>query len=261
MQPPTTPALYPHYKIPLPVIAGLIFSWMIRQKRSFQKDAVRMLQGMKPKPIVTGLASIPKQQGCLLVINHYKRPNFATEWIPAAVSAAVGREMSWIMVNAWTYAGQRRGVAMRPIMRWVLGVIAKTYGFYQLPPNPPDPSLASQRGQYVRKIFHGVQNHPGIMLGLAPEGLDYPENTLGLPPPGAGRMIYFLSKLGLIILPAGIYEQDGFLKIQFGEPFELMIDSQIEKSALDLAVRRMVMQAILRQLPDSFQYDEMSNPL
>lgn len=220
-----------------------------------------MMAWMNPKPIVTGLENIPSDQGCLLVVNHYKRPNFPTEWFPAAISATMGREVLWIMTTDLRYTGQKRGIVLKPLTKVAFRIIARTYGFIQLPSNPPEPNHTSQRGAAMRSIFQAVKDNPRCLLGLAPEGLDYPENTLGSPPPGAGRMIYHLSQMGLTILPIGIFEQDGYLKIQIGKKVMLEVEQHWEKGELDLAVRRQVMLAILSQLPNTFQYCETIAPI
>jgi hypothetical protein len=56
------------------------------------------------------------------------------------------------------------------------------------------------------------------MVGLAPEGRDI-EEELGEPPENAGRFIALLVGAGLPILPVGVTEGQGRMRVAFGALF------------------------------------------
>jgi hypothetical protein len=76
-----------------------------------------------------------------------------------------------------------------------------------------------------------------------------PGGRLGWPPPGAGRFILQLNRLGLPILPIGIFEQDGAMCFRFGLPYPLQTPAGLSSDEQDKQVIRQVMGAIAAQLP------------
>jgi hypothetical protein len=85
------------------------------------------------------------------------------------------------------------------------------------------------------------------MIGLAPEGQDTTPGELGEPPKGAGDFIALLVDAGMPVLPAGISEVDGKLRVSFGAVFTPPIPA--DRSRRDKVVADQVMGAIARQLP------------
>jgi 1-acyl-sn-glycerol-3-phosphate acyltransferase len=86
----------------------------------------------------------------------------------------------------------------------------------------------------------------GGMVGLAPEGRDAP-GGLGEPPKGAGMFLALLVEAGLPVLPVGVTEQGGRLRVSFGPVFVPEVPRI--RAERDGAVARQVMDAIARQLP------------
>jgi hypothetical protein len=139
--------------------------------------------------------------------------------------------------------------ALRPASRWALQRLARVYGFTAMPPMPPDPADVAARAAAVRRVLAYARRAPRPVIGLAPEGRDYPGGVLGAPPPGAGRFILQLAAHGLEIAPVGVYEADGGLVVSFGPRFRLGAGEGLAAEARDLAASRPVMRAIAAQLP------------
>lgn len=242
-------SLTPTYHLSRRLIIAAALSWLGGQRRSLQRDARELIKGMQPQPCILGQENIPSGGPCLLVANHYKRPDFPTAWLAIAVSAAVDVEITWTMTNAWPIDGSLRSVLMYLPMRTLLAAIARVYGFLPLPSNPPKPRDALERAAGVRRIIGAARANPTIVLGLTPEGRDFPDGRLGQPPPGGGRMIYYLAQMGLKIIPVGVYEESGLFKVHFGQAVHLENVDHLSKQEIDQQVGRQVMAAIADCLP------------
>ena len=83
------------------------------------------------------------------------------------------------------------------------------------------------------------------MIGLAPEGRDYP-GRVGEPPEGVGHFIALLVQTGWPILPVGVTEQQGRLRVSFGKPYSPDIPER--RADLDSIVSQQVMSAIKQQM-------------
>ena len=79
------------------------------------------------------------------------------------------------------------------------------------------------------------------MIGLAPEGMDTP-GGMGEPPAGAGRFVALLVEAGLPVLPVGVMEVEGRLRVSFGPVFVPRVPS--DRAEQDRAVAEQVMNAI-----------------
>ena len=131
-------------------------------------------------------------------------------------------------------------------MRFVLTYIRKGYDFLAMPTMTPGYASPQQRADGVRKVMHAVKHNPSIILGLTPEGMDFPGGQLGTPPSGAGKFILALNQMGLKILPAAVFERDGRLCLNFGVPYDLSLPADLLPSAVDATVSREVMAQIAR---------------
>ncbi|MCJ7551039.1 MAG: hypothetical protein MUQ30_15300, partial [Anaerolineae bacterium] len=135
-----------------------------------------------------------------------------------------------------------------PFTRWAFARAAKVYGFITMPPMPPSPNEVTARASAVLRTVRLAQQLAGEggLLGLAPVGRDTP-GLLGSPPAGAGDFIALLVASGLAILPVGLAEEAGRLRISFGALFVPEIPRQ--RAERDRHVAHQVMQAIAAQLP------------
>ena len=114
---------------------------------------------------------------------------------------------------------------------------------YPWPPMPPAPDEVEARALAVRRTLRLARQlaPQGGMIGLAPEGRDTPE-PVGDTPPGVGSFIALLVRAGLPVLPVGVSEPQGRLRIALGPCFEPEIPG--DRSARDEVVSRQVMAAI-----------------
>jgi hypothetical protein len=238
---------------PNSILVGLalriLYSSLLGQKRSFRQDASRIMRRIVPSIRALAPENIPTKGPCLLTFNHFYRPGMKGFWLAMGLASLVPADIQWIMAAAWTYRGQKRGIIMRPLVRWYIGCIAGVYDFIRMPPVPPVPEDAQERALAVRRVVQYVRQAENPLIGLAPEGGDMPGGRLGWPPPGAGRFILQLNRLGLPIVPIGIFEQDGAMCFRFGLPYRLLTPAGLSSDEQDKQVIRQVMGAIATQLP------------
>jgi hypothetical protein len=117
-----------------------------------------------------------------------------------------------------------------------------------MPPMPPDPDEVEARAAAVLRTVRLARRIApvGGMVGLAPEGMDV-QGRFGKLPKSVGAFIALLVEAGLPVLPVGVTEQRGRLRVSFGPLF--VPDTPLSRSERDRAVARQVMTAIARQLP------------
>jgi len=245
------------YRVPRRVLVGFLWAASTLRPRSVARDAQVAVMGIRPELKVLGCEHVPPCGPCLVACNHYSRPGFPAWWLALAVTAAVAAhrapdadpEVHWVMTAAWTFPeGTWRRRVLTPLTRWAFRRVAQVYGFVPMPPMPPDPSEVEARALGVLQTVRLARRlaHEGGMVGLAPEGRDVPEG-LGQPPEGAGEFIALLVRAGLPVLPVGVAEAEGRLRVSFGPPF--VPQTPPDRAERDRAVAQQVMAAIARQLP------------
>jgi hypothetical protein len=250
---------YPRYRLPRRMVPGFAWSVLALRPRSFARDAALACTGICPSPLVLGASHIPAVESCLVVYNHYYRPGFASWWLTFPVQAAVAarrapdaeRNIHWVMAATWTYPPDSwRDRVLTPLSTWAFRRVAQVYGFVSMPPMPPRPFEVEARAGAVRQTVRLARQlaKRGGMIGLAPQGADVVD-PLEPPPAGAGEFIALLVKAGLPVLPVGIAEEDGRLRLSFGPRF--IPDVPHGRAGRDTAVSAQVMAAIGRQLPGS----------
>jgi 1-acyl-sn-glycerol-3-phosphate acyltransferase len=247
----------PRYRLPARVMGQLISAAAMGRKRSLARDARAAMKGVSPRPQVLGMAHVPAEGACLVTCNHYTRPGLGAWWIALSISEAVAAcrapqapsDLHWVMTAAWRYSeGDWRRRVVTPLTEWAFARAARVYDFVTMPPMPPAPDEVEARASAVLRtvrLARGLVDEGGL-LGLAPEGRDTP-GLLDEAPRGAGDFIALLVGTGMPVLPAGIAEQGGRLRISFGAPYVPEIPRQ--RPARDRAVIDQVMAAIAAQLP------------
>jgi 1-acyl-sn-glycerol-3-phosphate acyltransferase len=248
---------FPKYDISWWSWARLAASALLLRPRSFSEDSLEVTTGLQPPLEVIGGEHVPPRGPCLVTCNHYHRPGFDAWWIGLGTTAAVApyrgpdadRELYWLMTAAWTFPGSISRRVLTPLTRRAFSRVARVYGFVPMPPMPPSPDEVEAR---TRAVWQTVQlarrlAKTGGMIGLAPEGMDHIPGVLGEPSEGAGDFIALLVGTGMPVLPAGISEVDGKLRVSFGPIFTPHIPP--DRARRDKAVADQVMGAIARQLP------------
>lgn len=236
----------PQYPSIYAAVLRVVFYSLLGRVCSFRSDALSLVARLRPAPQYFGLENLPAAGPCLLTANHYSRAGFSTAWIALGISAVIPREVTWITVTEWVYPGQRREILLRPVMRFILKHIRKGYGFLAMPTMVRGYATPQQRTAGVRAVLHAVQQNPSIILGLTPEGMDFPGGQIGTPPPGAGKFMLHLNRMGLPILPVAVSEIDQKLTIRFGKKFDLDLPPDIPAAEIDPFVSRSVMDRIAR---------------
>jgi len=173
-------------------------------------------------------------------------------WLVLAASACVPAEIHWIMTSAWTFPDELRLRLVTPVTRFLFRRMAQVYGFTSMPPMPPAPQDVEERARAVRRVLAYARRVECPVIGLAPEGRDAPHEQPGVliePPPGMGRFVLQLARLGLPISPVGVYEEAGNLCIRFGELYELDISQGKNAEQRDGQASQAIMLRIATLLP------------
>jgi 1-acyl-sn-glycerol-3-phosphate acyltransferase len=242
--------MYPRYALPAGLISRVALSVVTGRARSFGADARVAVGGLRPPLTVLGGENLPAAGPCLLTVNHYYRPGFQAWWIPLALSSIVPCDVHWVMTSAWTYTDPLGVLVFAPVMRWLLGRLARVYGFTTM---PPEAAEVAGRAQGVRRVLTRARGTPQAVIGLAPEGRDAPGGVLQWPPSGGGRFISHLAALGLRVVPVGAYEVEPSLCLRVGSAYELDLSPDLPPDERDRHVSEQVMRHIAVQLPLKLQ--------
>ena len=240
---------YPYYSYPPSVIFGLAASVLFGGRRSFRADGQSCLDRLQPPLRIVGKENIPRIGPVIITFNHYYRPGFNAWWMALALAATIPSDIHFVMTAELTFPGKWYAPLGMAGSRWMLKRISHVYGFTTMPPMPPRPKDVEARSRSVRKTLAFVRQHPQAILGLAPEGGDQPGGRINWPATGAGRFISLLAGSGSRIVPVGVYEEDGFLCLNFGDAYALEVPERLSADEKDRAVAEIVMHAIARELP------------
>lgn len=248
--------MQPIYTLPWKIVPGLAADLLLGRRRSLRADAAKCVARLKPNLQVFGEEFIPKGGSCLVTVNHYTRPGLPAWWMVLAASACMPAEIHWIMTSAWTYPDPLRARLVTPLTRVFFKRLAQIYEFTNMPPMPPDPGEVEARAQAVRRVLEYARRSVNPVIGLAPEGRDAPkglQGTLVEPPPGVGRFVLQLTRLGLQISPVGVFEADGRLCIRFGQAYGPDTPQGLNAEERDRQASREVMLRIANLLPSELR--------
>jgi 1-acyl-sn-glycerol-3-phosphate acyltransferase len=218
---------------------------LVRHKKSLRSDAIRLIGKISPPIRYVGVENIPTTGGFQILVNHYARPGFNTAWIALAVSAVLPAETTWIMSDEWIFKGNPLRFVLRPAMRFVLASIHWVYGFLSMPTMEEGYSDLASRSAAVRRVIEFARCHAEAIIGLAPEGRDSPQDGVGLAPPGGGKFMRQINRMGFTMLPVALFEKDGYLLVRFGKPFDLPKEFDASPKNLDLTVRKWIQDRLL----------------
>ena len=230
-----------HYPFPWKILVRVLLD----RPRSFHVDAEGMVRGVRPPVRYSGFPAPGDLQPCVITVNHYHSPGFMSWWLAFGLSAAIQREIHWVITAAWTYPDRLSAAVITPLSRWFLRRIAQVYGFSTLPPAPPREIDIPEQARAIRGILRYVRTSDFPLVGLAPEGGDFAGPAeLAMPPPGAGRLALRLAQAGLKLLPAGVFEAGDQLVIRAGPLYELAPPPGLPDHDRDTWARREIMHKI-----------------
>lgn len=240
------PAFHLHPKFVFTVLSAIL----LHQQRSFRTDARLALSSPHPPIRVIGRQHIPRAAPCLILINHYSRPGYMPIWSAFAISSLLPMESRWLMTSAWTSPNKFWDPFKRRLTSFFFTAISRVYSFIPMPPMPPDPREVAQRANAVRRLVSLARQQLPVAIAIAPEGRDFPGARLGWPPPGMGRLLEQLSTSIPLIIPVGVYEEDGSLVLHFGAPVALQVKADYAgNEQKDRHLSTQVMRAVAELLP------------
>jgi hypothetical protein len=114
---------------------------------------------------------------------------------------------------------------------------------------PPTPQDTQARVAAVRRVLAFAKNEQRPLIGLAPEGQDPIDNQQGKPPPGVGRFLLHLSRLGLPIIPVAAYEDRDRFCLAFGRAYQLDLSLDEPPREVDRLISQFVVRRIRELLP------------
>ena len=239
---------YPRYPYIIPAVLEVIIAKIRLRKRSLRADALRVTGRITPPVIVEGVSNIPASGGYVVVVNHYARPGFSTAWTALSLAASIQTEITFIMSEAWAFAGNPLGFLLRPLMKFILACINEVYGFLSMPSMVEGFSNPRSRAAAVRRVIEFGRAHPAAVIGIAPEGQDSPDQGIGLAPRGGGKFILHLNRMGFKLLPVVVQERSGKLCTRFGKVFNIELEPDLPPDAIDEFVRRIIRDQLLALL-------------
>jgi len=239
-------------RYPFPWKTGfqLLLDAILLRPRNFRQDALSTRGLLSQPPLISNQENVPSEGPCLLVMNHYNQPDFGPWWIALGITIAVPIDIHWLMTAAWTFPNDPLLRPFTPFTYWLFSRVAQVYGFTNMPPMPPDPRQTEYRANSVRQALRYARTAASPVIALAPEGRDHPGGILGTPPPGVGRFIARLMKYCKVIVPVGIYEDDGHFCLRFGRELSLELNEKGSRETLETRISQSVMDAIALQLPE-----------
>jgi len=248
------------YHFPPALLAPRIPSFLLGQQRSISQDIADLFRAVDAVSRVINPAFIPPAGPFVLLMNHFQRSDIPSWWIAMAVlkataehrsDRATGSKLRLIVASQWTYRAPLQRLIAEPFTRFMVGRIARAYGFLTIEPIALGAASAAQRAQSMRRILtaarSATQTHD--ILCLAPEGGDTPDGALVHPPTGAGRFMLMLAAAGLRFVPVGAYAEADTLIAAFGEPFQLTAPPSLRKGEVDEWAIEQVMGRIAALLP------------
>lgn len=220
--------------------------------RSIAEDSAFGVSRLPKPPHVTGTEHIPREGSFVLVSNHYQRLDLWIGWSGAVLINAVAQQRTQDIVFHYITTDRARiGRFTVPGTRWLIQRVANVWSLVLVtPPTIAHEQVAGQRFALLRLLRLVKRSTTPVCIGLMPEGDE--GNTLGLKEalPGSGRSLLALSRQGLPIIPAAVWEAEGRLHAQFGAPLLVTAEVTLRNSTdSDAAVRRSVMQHIAVLLP------------
>ncbi len=224
-------------------------------RRSIIEDSALSVRVLPKSPGVTGVEHIPAEGSFVLVANHYQRLNLWIGWSGTLLIDAVASKRD-IIIHVVTTDRARIGRVTFPGTRWIIKRVATVWDLVLV--TPPAVAHGKTDGQRytLLRLLRLLKRQDGrdVCLVLMPEGDEGGTTGLIDALPGSGRALAAFSARHLPIVPAGVWDEDGRLYANFGEPFSLQIPSTVKtREAVDTLARRTVMEHIAALLPPALR--------
>ncbi len=250
---PTRPTA-PAYRIPLTGLAAFAVSLLLGRRRSFARDAATVMEFNRRLPRrIEGLTNVPERGSFVLVMNHFSRRGLRPYHCAMVVTAAIAARRPHDPEVRWAFTSEYVDVRLGPVivprwfLRWLFRRIARTYGFTIIARRR---ERVMERAAALRELAHALMRGP---IALTPEGLES-RGRLIVPQPGTGLFLASLGRRGAPLLPVGVWEEDdGTLRVRFGEPWTLSLPPGLEREEEDRRAITEVMLAIARLLPPDWR--------
>ena len=202
------------YPFPWDLFAGLARD-LPAGRRSLAREAAEMTGRMNPPPVVQGVDEIPSAGAMMVAVNHYQRRGLWIAWTASAVTAAVAARrggdppIRWLVTGGLRWRQWEGKGGEVPLMRQLLRRVADVYGMTALPL-----SGSGRRAAALRAWLRFSEQ--GEVLGVFPEGLAGRHAALGRPEEGFDALARWLAAHAIPIVPCGVTEVEGRLRVCFG---------------------------------------------
>jgi hypothetical protein len=212
------------------------------RRRDVFADTVAMAGRLAPPPRVIGIEHIPSHGRCVILPNHYERPDgIWVGWGTIVLTSAIARRriarapIRWVMTSTWEdcYLGPYRVSPER--LHWVLKRLAFVYDIILMPASERE---VAQRSVALRALLRALTDNPDQLVAFHPEAGGF--ETLITPPRGMGRVLAAIDRRGIPMIPAGVFEADGRLTIQIGAPLPAGSLSGLDDASAADAVMRVI---------------------
>jgi 1-acyl-sn-glycerol-3-phosphate acyltransferase len=248
-------AARPAYEVPRLELVRFGIDLLRGRRRSFARDGALIVRANTYGRHIEGVEQVPREGPFILVMNHYSRRGLRPYHCAMVVTAALAEHRPEQPEPCWAFTSEYLGRKIGPFpiplsfIRWLFRRVAVVYDFVIIARRQ---ELVAGRAAALRQLARHLQH--GRPVALTPEGLES-SGRLVVPPPGAGLLLEALNARRAPLVPVGVWEDDGVLRVRFGAPFDLAVDRQASREEQDRASSTAAMLAIGRLLPRDWQGD------
>jgi 1-acyl-sn-glycerol-3-phosphate acyltransferase len=247
--PPGVSSLHPRF--PWSQVPSLSRSVLRGEGRSLRADSATMVDALRGQWRVEGLEHVPATGPACLVVNHWQRRGLWIGWAGSLLGAMVSQRrpaadppIHWLATTELRLpllGRERRLESCDSFLR-------RAAGIWDMVPLSLETSAAGQRAAALRKLKRHLD--AGRVVGILPEGHSGRAGPLSEPLPGVGRVVAWLSRQGVTVIPVAVCEEgrsggdaESVLVARFGAPLEGPLPDD------DLVASETFMRALAALLP------------